>query len=248
MKPRDGAAAVSRGLAALCARYGLDEHAGSALAVLLDRLAGEAAPTTVHEPRRALDVHVADSLVALDVPAVRAAGTIADIGSGAGLPALALAAALPGATVMAVESAGRKGAFIAATAEAMALVNVEVVHARAEDWADGTGACDVVCARALASLPVIAEYAAPLLRLGGTLVAWKGAVDPAEQRDAHAAAAALGLRPVPPMAVTPYPSSDRRSLHLYSKVQETPARYPRRAGMAVKRPLAADTKPRREVQ
>jgi 16S rRNA (guanine527-N7)-methyltransferase len=227
-------------LAALCERHALGDSSRAALRALLDRLADPSAPTTVHEPRRALDVHVADSLVALDLPAVRSAARIADLGSGAGLPALVLAAALPDAAVTAVESAGRKATFIAETAEAMGLANVAVAAVRAEEWKDGVGACDVVCARALASLAVVEEYAAPLLRVGGTLVAWKGAVETAEARDAAAAAEALGLVGSPPVPVVPYRGSERRSLHLYSKVAETPPRYPRRAGMAVKRPLRAD--------
>ena len=59
----------------------------------------------------------------------------------------------------------------------MGLANAEVVCGRAEAWADGLGRCDVVTARALAALPVLCEYAAPLLREGGVLVAWKGAVE-----------------------------------------------------------------------
>jgi 16S rRNA (guanine527-N7)-methyltransferase len=227
-------------LAALCERHGLGDAPRVALSALLDRLADPSAPTTVHEPRRALDVHLADSLVALDLPAVRSADRIADLGSGAGLPALALAAALPDAEVIAVESAGRKAAFIAETAEAMGLENLAVAAVRAEEWTDGLGACDVVCARALASLAVVEEYAAPLLRVGGMLVAWKGAVEETEARDAAAAAGVLGLAASPPMPVAPYRGSERRSLYLYSKVAETPPRYPRRAGMAVKRPLRAD--------
>jgi 16S rRNA (guanine527-N7)-methyltransferase len=61
-----------------------------------------------------------------------------------------------------------------------------------------------------------------------------------EAADAAAAADALGLEAAPPLAVVPYPGSERRSLHVYTKVAETPPRYPRRAGMAVKRPLRAE--------
>src|SRR6185295_3844907 len=78
--------------------------------------------------------------------------------------------------------------------EAGGLVNVEVVHARAEEWADGFGACDLVTARALAALPVVCEYAAPLLAAGGVLVAWKGEAS-ADEAQAGAAAAA-DLAPV----------------------------------------------------
>ena len=71
-----------------------------------------------------------------------------------------------------------------------------VVHARAEEWPDGLGAHDLVTARALAALPVILEYAAPLLAEGGHVVAWKGAVSPEEEAAGAAAAAILGLEPV----------------------------------------------------
>ena len=102
-------------------------------------------------------------------------------------------------------------------------------------WPDA--AFDVVTARALGSLPVLCEYAAPLLREGGVLVAWKGAVDDAEEADGLAAAAILGLERDAVLAVAPYPGSERRTLHVFRKVTPTPDRYPRRPGMAAKRPL-----------
>jgi 16S rRNA (guanine527-N7)-methyltransferase len=121
----------------------------------------------------------------------------------------------------------------------MGLANVEVVRSRVEEWRDGVGTCDVVCARALAALPVLCEYAAPLLREGGVLVAWKGAVDDAESADAAAAAAHLGLAIEPVRAAVPFSGSVRRSLHVVRKVAPTPQGFPRRPGMATKRPLTA---------
>jgi 16S rRNA (guanine527-N7)-methyltransferase len=114
-----------------------------------------------------------------------------------------------------------------------------VVCERAEAWEGGREACDVVTARALAALPVVAEYAAPLLRVGGTLVAWKGRRDAAEAADGAAAAAALGLEVGEVVAVQPYPGARHRHLHLMRKVAPTPARFPRRPGVAAKRPLRA---------
>jgi chromosome partitioning protein len=166
----------------MAAERGLDDHAVLKLAVLLDALADPDAPTTVHAPVEAVDVHLADSLAGLEADELRAASTIVDIGSGAGLPGLALAAALPDATVTCVESSGRKAAFIAATAEAMGLGNAPVRPIRIEEWSGAS--CDVVCARAVAPLAVLVEYAAPLLRPGGRLVAWKGAVAPEESEAA----------------------------------------------------------------
>jgi 16S rRNA (guanine527-N7)-methyltransferase len=211
---------------------------GALQAILQLQAADPAASTTVREPDRAVDRHVADSLVALDVPAVRAARRIADVGAGAGWPGLALAAALPGARVALVESAVRHCRYLARAVEAARLANVDVVHARAEDWPAGVGVHDLVTARALAALPVLCEYAAPLLADGGVLVAWKGRVEPVEAEAGAAAARIVGLEPVEVRAVDPYPEAERRTLHLYRKVGPTPARFPRRPGMAVKRPLA----------
>ena len=233
---------MSGRLAELVRSYSLPGGAEDALTSLLRLVAeDDTAPTTVRESAQAVDVHVADSLSALVLGEVRRARRIADLGAGAGFPGLVLAAALPDAEVALVESVGRKCAFMERAIEAAGLQNAHVVCARAEEWGKGMGANDLVTARALAPLAVIAEYAAPLLAIGGALVAWKGARDPAEEEDAAAAAALLGLERRGSRRVEPFTAAERRHLHVYSKVMETPPRYPRRAGMARKRPLRAST-------
>ena len=236
-------AGASERLAAVAARYGLGPAAQEALHTLLELLAREpSAITTVREPSAAVDVHVADSLVALEVEEVLRARAIADLGSGGGFPGLALAAALPEARVALVESAARKSDFLRRAAAQTGLANVEVVHARAEAWTGGIGAHDLVTARALAPLPVVLEYAAPLLRLGGTVVAWKSRPEPSEEADGVAAAAVLGLTPPVGRPVEPFELARHRSLYLSSKVSDTPPNYPRRPGMARKRPLHASSR------
>jgi 16S rRNA (guanine527-N7)-methyltransferase len=223
-------------------RYGVPPAGVQALHDILALQAEDpAASTTVKDPREAADRHVADSLVALDLTAVRHARSIADLGSGAGWPGLALAAALPDARVALVESAIRHCRYLERAVAAGRLENAVVVHARAEAWVDGLGAHEVVTARALAALAVLCEYAAPLLADGGVLVAWKGAVDEEEASDGAAAAAVLGLEPIEVLDVQPYPAAERRTLHVFRKVAPTPERFPRRAGMAVKRPLVRRT-------
>ncbi len=229
-------------LRALAEERSLPEGAESALAAYLDLLAADAhAPTAVRVPERAVDVHVADALSGLEIPDLRSATAIADLGAGAGAPGVVLAAALPSATVQLVESTKRKCAFLERAVEAMGLTNVSVVAARAEEWPAGLGRCDAVTARALAPLPVLVEYAAPLLTIGGVLVAWKGAVDDAERAAGSAAAATLGLEEAAVTVVEPYPSAGPRRLYLYRKVRSTPNGYPRRAGMARKRPVGTST-------
>lgn len=195
------------------------------------------APTTVRAPDRVRDDHLADSLVALELNVVRTAPTMIDIGAGAGVPGLPLAAARPGAQVTLVDASGRKCEFMIRAAAEMGLTNVRVRHARAEELRDLAGQFDVVSARALAPLDVIAEYAAPLLSVGGSLIAWRGRRELLAEAQALRAAEILGLSVHEPVRVQPYAQVEHRYLHVMSKVTETPDRFPRRAGMARKRPL-----------
>jgi 16S rRNA (guanine527-N7)-methyltransferase len=227
-----------RRLRALGRRYGLSDEPLAKLAALLDLLAADPlAPTTVRDPIRALDDHLADSLVALELEHVRAARSIGDLGSGAGVPGLPLAIALPAADVELVESNARKCAFISRALVQCEIPNATVVCERLEAFAAGLERFDLVTARALAPLAVVAEYAAPLLRLGGVLLVWRGRRN-AEEEDAGAyAGVLLGLNAGTPIPVKPYEGARNRHLQLMLKVRPTPPDYPRRPGMARKRPL-----------
>jgi 16S rRNA (guanine527-N7)-methyltransferase len=212
--------------------------------LLLEALAAEPDPhTTVSSPAEAMDVHVADSLSGLEVQELVRARQIADVGAGAGFPGLVLAIALPRARVDLIESAGRKTAVIGRLAQAARISNARAVTARAEEWAaagtplGGAGAYDAVTARAVAALPVLVEYAAPLLREGGVLVAWKGARVADEEAAGDAAASVVGLELERVLRVEPFEGARERHLHVYRKVAPTPERFPRRPGMAAKRPL-----------
>ena len=224
-------------LAELGRRWGLDEAQLWTLSDLLALLAADQhAPSTVRGPA-AVDVHVADSLSALALEPVRRAKSVADLGSGAGFPGAVLAIALRQARVALVESAARKCDFLERLVSTLGIANARVVHARAEVWPQGVGGHDLVVARALAPLAVVCEYAAPLLALGGTLVAWKGEVAGVESRSGERAAEMLGLQAEGAVRSAPYAGSVAHHLHVFRKVAQTPAEYPRRPGAARKRPL-----------
>jgi 16S rRNA (guanine527-N7)-methyltransferase len=234
---------VEERLGSLAREYGLEPAGRAALARYLELLATDpTAPTAIADPERGVDLHVADSLSGLAVAELAAAPTVADLGAGAGAPGLVLAAARPAAKVFLVESSSRKCGFLHGAVEAMGLDNAEVVCARAESWDAGLGACAAVTARALAPLNVLVEYAAPLLRPAGALVAWKGAAEAEEQADGDHAAATLGLSAARTVPVTPYPGSQAHKLYVYLRVGSLPNGYPRRPGMARKRPLRASTR------
>jgi 16S rRNA (guanine527-N7)-methyltransferase len=222
----------------LALRYELPRPADDQLLALLDLVSGdEQAPTSVREPEGVLRDHLADSLVALELTEVRGASSIADLGAGAGFPGLPLAIASSTSSVTLVESSTRKCRFIERAIAACRLTNAAVVHSRAEEWGAGAGRLDLVTARALAPLDVVAEYAAPLLRIGGSVVIWRGRRDPDAEERASRAARHLGLEPRLPIAMQPYPGALHRHLHSMVKVEPTPPGFPRRPGMAAKRPL-----------
>jgi 16S rRNA (guanine527-N7)-methyltransferase len=230
-------ARANAALAGLTAKYGLGARQREQLGVLLQVLArDERAPTTVRSPERAVNVHVADSLVALELELVRSAATIVDLGAGAGFPGLALAVAVA-ADVRLVESQARKCAFLEDVIATAGLENARAVCVRVEDWSEGLGGHDIAVARALAAQPVVLEYAAPLLRLGGALVDWRGRRAQDDEQAALRAAEALGLHRLEIRRVEPFEGAKDRHLHVYLKVRDTPERFPRRAGIARKRPL-----------
>jgi 16S rRNA (guanine527-N7)-methyltransferase len=225
-------------LAELAGRYELTPAQQEQLGVVLATLEQDPqAPTSGRAAERALDVHLADSLVATELPVVRGAGSLVDIGSGAGMPGVALAVALPGCQVALLESQRRKCAFLEDLLRVAAVGNAEVVCARAEEWPAGRERHDVATARAVGAQALVLEYAAPLLKVGGVLVDWRGRRDPGEELAATRAAELLGLERREIIPVAPYPGAVELHLHVWAKLTATPERFPRRPGIARKRPL-----------
>ncbi len=219
---------------------GLDEQAQRRLALLGDIIVQAGFNVTgVTEPLEIERIHFLDSLSLLDLKCISSATRLADVGSGAGLPALVLAVALPALNVVAVESQRKKCAHIERAVEALSLGNVEVQCVRAEDYGRGRGreAHDVVVSRALAALSVVAELSVPLLAGGGTMVAMKGAMSDEERIHAEVALGILGCGPLEEVRLRSFPGAENRLAYLARKTQATPDRYPRRSGIPQKRPL-----------
>jgi 16S rRNA (guanine527-N7)-methyltransferase len=213
-----------------------------ALEALVELLGEPRAPIAASTVSRARDVHIADSLSGLEVDALREADRVADLGSGAGLPGLVLAAELPETRFDLLESVSRKCDFLREAIRRMGLRNAEVVCRRSEDWARGAGreAYGAITARAVGRLATLAELASPLLREGGILLAWKGTRSGEEEAEAARAAEALAMEPLEIRTVRPFPASRDRHIHLLRKNGPTPNGLPRRAGMAAKRPFGTE--------
>ena len=184
--------------------------------------------------------------MSLEIDRVRGARQIADLGSGAGFPGLPWPLPRPAARVHLVEANARKCEFLRAAVAAARADNVEVIEARAELWPGVEGGLDLVTARALAPLPVVAEYAAPLLRLGGVLVAWRGGATKTPKRGPPPRRPSSASRPPLRCGWSRTAGLSTAIYTCMSKVRPHPPGFPRRPGMAVKRPLGGrrDTSPR----
>lgn len=228
-------------LAELAERFGLTEEVVGHGRRLLELWETDAlASTRVTDASQGVDQHLADSWVALDVAAVRDARRAADLGTGAGIPALPLAVALPELHIALVESVGRRTVFLERAIEECGLGSrTEIVAERAEGWPEGIGVHDLITSRALATLDVVLEYSAPLLQLGGYAVAWKGQLSDDERDGGYRAAELLGLEIEEILDVEPFSGARVRRLVIAKKVAATPERFPRREGMAKKKPLGA---------
>jgi 16S rRNA (guanine527-N7)-methyltransferase len=209
------------------------------LETVLALLAEERASVSSVVDQRAWKVHVEDSLTGLEVPELRQASRIADVGAGAGFPGLVLAVVLPDAQVDLIESVSRKTAFITRAADAAGIPNATAVTARSEDVARTASreSYDVVTARAVGRLSTLAELASPLLRENGVLIAWKGKRDQEEEDQLARASESLAMRPEQILDVGHRAGSEHRHLHVIRKSGPTPPNLPRKPGLAKKRPF-----------
>lgn len=200
--------------------------------------------TRIVEPGEIERRHLLDSLTcALPVLAegsVMAGWSCIDVGSGGGLPGIPLAIAFPGLRMTLLESAGKKAAFLQEVVAELGLANVSVRTGRAEEAARDSGerdGYDLVVARALAPLPVALELCLPFARPGGLVVLPRGSDLAGQLADGAAAAEQLAGRLRPPIALDDPDLPPGRSLVVADKLGATPARFPRRPGVAAKRPL-----------
>ena len=208
--------------------------------------------TTITEPAQVETHHFLDSLSAL--PALAAAQhieltallastpTAIDVGSGPGLPGLALKLVWPGLQLTLLEGTGKKVTFLEHMIRLFGLSGVRAVHGRAEElaghapWREGF---DLVMARAVAPLPSLVEYLLPLSRIGGWIFAYKGAASQlsAELIASDDAIIQLGGQLIAVSALQAPGLHEQRNLVIMRKVKPTPRTFPRASGVIRKRPL-----------
>jgi 16S rRNA (guanine527-N7)-methyltransferase len=188
--------------------------------------------TAVREAETAWTRHILDSLTL--VPLLAPGEQAIDVGTGGGLPGMPLAIARPDLGVTLLEATHKKADFLKVTVQALGLARVTVVTTRAEAAGRDPNhreRYDVATARALGPLPVLLELAAPLVRVGGRVLAMKGQAVEAELGKARNALTELGMKYTHAHSVL-----EGQILELH-KQAATPEKYPRRPGMPAKRPL-----------
>lgn len=194
--------------------------------------------TAIHDRKAMVRRHLLDSLWLARVwPAIP--DSLIDIGSGAGFPALPLKIVYPALPVTLVEATAKKAAFLQHIIDCLNLSDVRVLNERIEVVGRNSTEREryqIVTARAVAELRVLVEYALPLLRVGGHLLAPKGRNPAAEIAAAYSALRQLGGEISSCLPVT-IPDEEPRSLVIVTKVAPTPSRFPRAIGVPARRPL-----------
>lgn len=197
--------------------------------------------TRIVEPISVARLHLLDALSALPLVDELAPRRVVDLGSGGGVPGLVLALARPAIDWILVDSVRKKADALRGFVHELGLARVDVRDERAEALGHIPGqreSYDVVMARACAPLAVLAEYALPLLRIGGALVAWKGRM-PDDELAAGSAAAALLGGGLPSVHLTAIEELGDHRLIVIRKERSTRATFPRRPGEPARRPLGS---------
>lgn len=196
--------------------------------------------TAILEPQQVLVKHFLDSLSCLKVLHAAPGQRMIDVGSGAGFPGLPLKIVCPQLALTLVESVGKKAAFCRHMVQVLGLEMVEVLTGRVETLGQAAGhreQYDWALARAVAGMPVLAEFLLPLVKIGGSMLAMKGENAPTETQAAEHAIRKLGGRLVQ-MAPVQLPGLEEiRYLVVVEKINATPPAYPRHVGIPAKRPL-----------
>lgn len=184
--------------------------------------------------------HFLDSITVLKTGYIKSGQKIIDVGTGGGFPGIPIKIMEEGTEVVLLDSLNKRINFLNEVINNLNLKNIKAIHGRAEDFglnSEYREKFDVVVSRAVASLNILSEYCLPFVKVGGHFIALKGPEIKNEIEESKKALKVLGAEIVDKIDIT-LPSSDiTHILLVMKKVQKTPTKYPRKAGMPRKNPL-----------
>ncbi len=196
--------------------------------------------TAITDPLAIEMRHFLDSLSVLKAVSLPPGTRVIDVGAGAGFPGLPLKIVCPQIQLTLLEATGKKTTFLQHMITQLNLSQVKIANARAEEAGQDPAHrehYDVVVARAVAHMPILAEYLLPLCRVGGRCIAMKGESAAAEIGLAENALRLLGGRFVQLTPIELPHVAETHYLVVIEKVAATPHHYPRKPGIPSKKPL-----------
>lgn len=235
-------ASLLHDLNALCLAYGLEIEMAKLELCLRHLLYVEQVNeyinlTRITDLHDAIVLHILDSLLLIPFLDGKSSKVL-DMGTGAGFPGVPLSICC-GIDSVLMDSVGKKVKAVNAFIDALHINNAVGVHARLEEYAvSNSGAFDTVVVRALASVPVLIEYATPFLCNGGQLVVAKGSPDDSEIESGLRAADICGLTLIDNSDFDLPRDLGHRSVFVFEKTDAASVKLPRTAGLAKRNPLA----------
>ncbi len=196
--------------------------------------------TTITGEREVAAKHFIDSVTCFQAGCFQDFGDLLDVGTGAGFPGIPIKICRPEIKITLVETLKKRVKFLNEVIEALNLKSIRAIHIRAEDLARTMGfkeKYERVVARAVAGMPVLAEYCLPPLKVGGFFLAMKGPGVEKELLAAEKAIAIMGGKIDQILKIRLPVVGDKRTLVVIRKLEPTPEKYPRRAGIPLKKPL-----------
>lgn len=196
--------------------------------------------TGIEEEKEVYIKHFLDSVAVVKEGYIKDGMSIIDVGTGAGFPGLPLRICLENSKVTLLDSLNKRIKFLSEVCSNIDIDDIELIHGRAEDFGKDENyreQYDIATARAVAGLPILMEFCAPFIKVGGYFVCLKGPNADTELEESKKAMEVLGLEFVEKIDVELPEIELKHNIVVFKKINNTPAKYPRKAGKPVKSPI-----------